>query len=123
MRILVCGGRDYADEDVVARVLTDAFTFWIRSSDEPFVIVHGDARGADRLAGAWADAYPDILVNEPHPADWTRYGRRAGPIRNQEMLDSGIDLVIAFPGGRGTADMVHRARKAGVKVKEVVTKL
>ncbi len=51
-------------------------------------------------------------------ADWANYGKGAGHIRNQQMLDSGIDLAIEFPGGRGTADMRRRLDKAGVKVIE-----
>jgi hypothetical protein len=55
-----------------------------------------------------------------HPADWFSHGKAAGPIRNQEMLAMEAPaLVVAFPGGRGTADMVRRARKAGVDVLEV----
>lgn len=81
------------------------------------VIVHGAARGADTIARLVAE---DLgLATEAHPADWKKHGKAAGPIRNQEMLDSGIDLVIAFPGGNGTADMVKRARQAGVEVVEV----
>jgi len=55
---------------------------------------------------------------EPHPADWERHGRAAGPIRNQEMADAGADLCIAFPYGigKGTYDMIERARKAGIPV-------
>jgi len=53
-------------------------------------------------------------------ANWAGLGRKAGPIRNQEMLDQGRpNMVVAFPGGRGTADMVRRARGAGVEVIEV----
>jgi hypothetical protein len=52
-------------------------------------------------------------------ADWS-IGRKAGPIRNQRMLDEHApDLVVAFPGGRGTADMVRRARKSGVEVAKI----
>jgi len=51
------------------------------------------------------------------PADWETHGKAAGPIRNQRMLDEGRpDLVVAFPGGRGTSDMVARAKRAGVEV-------
>src|SRR5690606_30354012 len=70
------------------------------------------------------DALP-ILARElgwhvvAYPADWRRHGRAAGPIRNQEMADAGADLCIAFPGGRGTADMVRRARAAGIPVRSV----
>jgi hypothetical protein len=56
------------------------------------------------------------------PAQWDRYGEAAGPIRNAWMLEFGKpDLVVAFPGGRGTADMISKARKAGIEVCEVVT--
>lgn len=79
-------------------------------------IIHGKAEGADDLADQWA------VVNwvpiEEHPADWDKHGKAAGPIRNQEMLATGIDYVIAFPGGRGTAHMKKIAEKAGVPVIE-----
>jgi hypothetical protein len=53
-------------------------------------------------------------------AQWKKHGRAAGPIRNQRMLDEGKpDLVVAFPGGRGTADMIRRAERAGVPVQQV----
>jgi hypothetical protein len=55
-----------------------------------------------------------------YEADWISLGRKAGPIRNQRMLEEGKpDLVMAFPGGRGTADMVRRGKEAGVEVIEV----
>jgi UDP-N-acetylmuramoylalanine-D-glutamate ligase len=54
-----------------------------------------------------------------YPAKWDLHGKSAGPIRNQQMLDTGVDLVIAFPGGKGTAHMVSIAKKAGVKVVEI----
>ena len=57
---------------------------------------------------------------ECHTAQWAKYGKAAGPMRNQEMLDSGIDLVVAFPGGRGTADMLDKARLAGVVIETEV---
>lgn len=57
---------------------------------------------------------------EPHPADWNKHGRSAGPIRNQEMLDSGLNFCFAFVDkplaeSKGTADMVRRCRAAGVQ--------
>jgi len=74
--------------------------------------------GADTLGQEWAEARGvpcDVFM-----ANWAGLGRKAGPIRNQEMLDQGRpNMVVAFPGGRGTADMVRRARGAGVEVIEV----
>lgn len=113
-RILVCGGRDYADRDRLYGVLDDL----LKASGYFDCVISGMARGADRLAAEWADARKVPLA--PFPADWNKHGRAAGPIRNQQMLDDGKPtLVIAFPGGRGTADMVRRSKAADVRVMEL----
>lgn len=108
-RYLVCGGRDFDDWEFMRTKLKV-----LLQTDWMFILVHGDARGADTMAKRWGEAV-EIIV-EDYPADWETYGKKAGPIRNQEMLDSGIDGVVAFTGGRGTADMVDRATAAGVPV-------
>jgi hypothetical protein len=112
-RVLVCGGRDYVDQSKLADVL-DA-----EHAREPFdVLISGMAKGADSLGAAWAVTRGiDVLR---FPADWDKHGRAAGPIRNQQMLDEGKPThVIAFPGGRGTADMINRAGPADVPVRMV----
>lgn len=112
MRVLVCGGRDYDDAVTVDRVLDR-----VHSRRPITCVIHGGARGADSLAGAWAKRR-GVRVEE-YPADWKRYGRAAGMIRNAEMLRAGRpDRVVAFPGGRGTAGMKRLARTAGVPVEE-----
>lgn len=110
MRVLVCGGRDYSDADKMRRVLDDMHAV------TPFdVLIYGMARGADDMAKMWATARG--IKRLGFPADWEKHGRAAGPIRNQEMLDKGKpDLVIAFPGGRGTLSMIRRAQEANVSV-------
>ncbi len=109
-RVLVCGGRGYSDVDVVFRVLNASHNVWGISA-----IISGMARGADTLAVRWAAEKDVELVS--FPADWKKHGKSAGPIRNQQMLDEGKpDMVIAFPGGRGTDDMCKRARKADLIV-------
>jgi len=114
MRVLVCGGRDYADAKSVFAVLDN-----IRREYGPLTVIQGGASGADALARKWCATEPRVhMVNEP--ADWKTHGRAAGPIRNQKMLtEHKPDLVLAFPGGRGTADMVRRARAAGVRICEI----
>jgi len=113
MRVLVCGGRDFNDWVKACGVFD--------SEDEHLgidVVIHGAARGADSLADRWARERGKPTL--PFPADWHLNGRAAGPIRNQRMLDEGKpNIVIAFPGGRGTADMVRRARAAGIPVEEI----
>jgi len=103
---LVCGGRDFTDAVWLCRVLDQL---------RPAKVIAGGAPGADALAVAWAmDRGVDF---REYVADWETHGRAAGPIRNQLMLEDGRpDLVVAFPGGRGTADMVRKARTAGVPV-------
>lgn len=113
IRILVCGGRDFADRDLVFRTL-DALAH--RTIID--AVIEGDARGADRIAGYWARKGRIKNLKFPIlPAEWDAYGKSAGPIRNRRMLAEGRpDLVVAFPGGRGTADMVRAARAAGIDV-------
>ena len=109
-RVLVCGGRDYDDQDAVFSVLNKL---------RPTFIIEGGARGADTLAWLWArrNLGPDQRLQ--FQARWDRHGKAAGAIRNQEMIDIGKpDLVVAFPGGKGTADMVRRAKRAGIPVLE-----
>lgn len=110
MRVLVCGGRDFKDCGLLFATLDRLAAY--NGID---CIIEGDAHGADRIAGAWAKRRRvDLRL---FPADWRKHGRAAGPIRNQAMLDQGRpDLVVAFPGGAGTADMVRRAHAAGVEV-------
>jgi hypothetical protein len=79
------------------------------------VVIAGGARGADTIAAEWAEHRG--IPAEVYMADWERLGRKAGPIRNQRMLDDGgPNLVVAFPGGTGTAGMTGIAHKAGVEV-------
>lgn len=119
LRILVCGGRDFANSRLMTATLLKITSEPGETRARPgTTIIHGDARGADRLSDIWA--LKKGVPVERFPADWEAHGRRAGPIRNAEMLARGRpDLVVAFPGGAGTADMVARARKAGVPVQEI----
>lgn len=120
-RVLVCGGRGYRDDRTVAATL-DA----LHAEERIAVLLHGGASGADTIADTWAwrkrrtQEGPIVQRYAVSDADWGAHGRAAGPMRNQRMLDEGKpDLVVAFAGGRGTADMVRRARRAGVPVVEV----
>jgi hypothetical protein len=111
--VLVCGGRGFNDFEQLCVRLD-----MVHITDGIALLVHGGAQGADYLADRWARMRK--VPRKPYPANWTRNGRAAGPIRNQTMLDNEpIDLVVAFPGGRGTADMVRRAKRAGISVQEI----
>ena len=108
MRVIVCGGRFFNDLRRLESMLDSIF------SEREVTIITGGAPGADRMANQWARSRGHKA--EVYRADWNRYGNAAGPIRNKEMLDTGVDMVIAFPGDRGTANMVKIAREAGVLV-------
>jgi hypothetical protein len=100
---LICGGRDFSD----GAMFECAMAQFIRLKGLPAKVVHGGARGADAMADEWARDFAINVV--PVLADWNTHGRGAGPIRNQKMLDDHRpSFIIAFPGGRGTADMVRR---------------
>ena len=113
MRALVCGGRDYSCWAVVANALD-----LLDHKHGIECIIQGGAGGADALGKRWAEVNerPSLQVD----AHWKQLGRRAGPTRNRWMLDfCSPDCVVAFPGGKGTADMVEKARAQGVSVWEV----
>ena len=69
-------------------------------------IIHGGAKGVDSLIAAWALAREVPVV--AFPAEWERLGRIAGPLRNAQMLDK-ADIVVAFPGGKGTLNTITQA--------------
>lgn len=108
MRVIVTGGRGYQDANAVYVALMNL---------RPRTVVQGGASGADKHARDWCSVRGTHCVT--FAADWKKHGKAAGPIRNQQMIDAGADLVLAFPGGRGTADCVARAKAAGITVMEV----
>jgi hypothetical protein len=126
-RVLVCGGRTYGtimtddgyyvpnkqEVDLLRNYLNELLT-----KHPDMIIIHGAAKGADSLAAAWAR--DNGVVEFKFPAEWSKYGKSAGFLRNTEMLESGKpDLVIGFPGSTGTAMMCKIAAAAGVEVIKV----
>lgn len=112
-KVLVCGGRQYADTFKVFEVLDGLMNEY----EDTIFVIQGGATGADQRAKEWAEVrgMPCAEVK----ALWKFYDKSAGPRRNEWMLALAPDLVLAFPGGRGTADMVRRAELAGVPVREI----
>ena len=120
MNLLVCGGRDCSKADVWNWLEQNAydeisFATGCYSSVTLKKLIHGGARGADEGAADWGRSEGIKVIG--YPADWRKHGKSAGPIRNQRMLDEGKpDIVIAFPGGKGTIDMLRRTEAAGILV-------
>ncbi len=149
VRVLVCGGRKFGEclphrgmsageieadtaravrqRNIVKRrlyELCDEYGCW-QAPDAygnqlpgDILIIHGGAKGADRIADEWAVVNWTLL--EEYKADWDTHGKAAGAIRNRQMIIEGKpDVVLAFPGGPGTANMVKQARAHGIRVIEV----
>jgi hypothetical protein len=112
--VLVCGGRDGQDVEYVEKTLSR-----LLAARGPFErLIHGDARGVDRMAGKWARDH-GVLEWDFLP-EWHRVGADDGLSRNQRMIETGSpDLVIAFPGGAGTENMVELAKAANIEVIEI----
>ena len=114
MRLLVCGGRDFNDADLVNRVLTK-----VHAKRPITLLINGGAKGADTLAAQWA--HKNQIPYLTHPAQWNTHGKSAGPKRNQAMLETwNPQGCVAFPGGSGTQHMITLCERAEVKVMKVV---
>jgi len=114
IRILVTGGRDFLNQTLLYDTM-DGFL----SAHGTVTVLQGGARGADALAHKWCCERG--IPCEVYPADWRKHGKKAGPLRNSRMLEEGKpDLLVAFPGGTGTADMTRKARASGVRTVEIV---
>ena len=108
-RVLITGSRDWDRPEVIAYALGIAL-----GQLGPFILVHGDARGADRMAAELHESYG--FTSEPHPANWESLGKRAGFVRNAEMVDLGADLCLAFikNNSKGASMCADLAEKAGI---------
>jgi len=111
MIVLVCGGRDFNDWALMTKVLDELHEKWKFK-----LLMNGQARGADQMSTEWAQK--NWLPVCEWPANWSHLPKHsAGPIRNQSMLDFiKPNLLVAFPGGTGTADMVKKASMINLPV-------
>ncbi len=112
MRVLVCGDRHWQDKDTILAVLAKL--------DNVEVIIEGEAKGADTIAREVGEVYGIPVL--PFPAEWGKFGKGAGPIRNKQMLKEGRpDLVIAFHANitesKGTKNMLEQARNRGIETR------
>lgn len=107
MRVLITGGRGFTDREMLYGVLD-----LLHAQHGFTLLIHGDADGADRMGGEWATERG--VEPKACPANWKRYRRAAGPIRNRAMLKEDPEMLVAFPGGNGTRDMVQVVKDAGL---------
>lgn len=116
MKVLVTGGRHFRNRNWLWAGLDRLYTL------HPItMLIEGGAEGADRYASEWVawtnqSAGFGLIQHITVPAEWAQFGRSAGHIRNAKMADLGPDVVLAAPGGKGTANMIETARKRGIQV-------
>ena len=122
MKILVTGDREWTDHDAVTQAFVDLLREFKINPTE-VILIHRDCRGADKVS--------DFIGNfigmdvRPYPAEWSKFGRAAGPIRNKQMLDENPDIDLAFAfhpnldKSKGTKDMVERLEKAEIEVRRI----
>lgn len=106
--VLVCGGREFTDYRTLETVLDGI---------NPEIVIQGGATGADNYARVWANLRGVHCASVE--ARWEKHGKAAGPLRNEAMLLLKPDLVVAFPGGKGTVNMIRQAKQAGVPVHQI----
>ena len=115
-RVVVTGGRNYGVLPEERELIHSVFyRIQKKYGRENLTLICGMASGADTEAYCYCKLRWNWNCEE-YRADWKTYGRRAGVIRNQQMVDAKPDFCVAFPGGRGTADMVKRCYNAGITV-------
>lgn len=120
MRVIVCGSREFYDQNLVFRTLDRLFS---KVNKKKLIILSGGARGADKFGEIWC--FQRMVSYEVFHANWERYGKAAGHIRNTEMLEAAPDALVAFWNGKslGTADMLTKARKIkGLKIRLIMFK-
>lgn len=127
MRILITGSRSWPRPADVWAALELAIAEHAAAATD-VVVVHGTARGADEIASLFVKAHGRQfaaegvrLVEERHPADWDRWGKKAGFIRNADMVQAGADLCLAFihNQSRGATMCADLAEKAGIPVRRL----
>jgi len=116
-KVLVCGGRIFG-LSLNERCFVYDTLDCIKEELKNITIIEGGAKGADTCAKEWAEM--NILPYKEYPANWNLHGKSAGYLRNKQMLDEeNPNLIIAFPGGKGTENMVTQAKQRGIEVRRI----
>ena len=115
LRVIIAGGRDFNDYNKAEKCIDD----FLVSNNLPVKIISGNASGADRMGELYGNLHGIDVVQ--FPAEWNKYGRAAGPIRNRKMAEYAAEergVLIAFWDGksRGTKNMIENAKRSGLEI-------
>lgn len=118
VRLLITGSRSWDREDIICDELT-RFAQWARRSGETVSMLSGTAKGADQICEKFARSLGFVI--ERYPANWDLYGKRAGFVRNQQMVDTKPDYCLAFVknGSRGASMTARIAELSGIRTRIV----
>ena len=107
MKVIIAGSRTINDYSLVASAIE-------QSNFDVTEVVCGDAKGVDTIGDQWAQK--NTIPVTHFPANWKKFGRGAGCIRNRQMAEYGDALIAITTGSRGTANMIKEATKLGLKI-------
>lgn len=115
--VLICGSRNWKNSDAINQQLKNIIENYPPSNT---IIIHGDCQGADKLGAKLASNFGYNI--RAYPAEWNKYGKGAGPIRNEKMLkDNNVNLTLAFcdslSESRGTLDMIKKCLRRKIPVR------
>jgi hypothetical protein len=118
MNLIIAGGRDFDDYTLLCRKLEQILA---NTDKATMTLFSGQARGADYLGERWVKAQRPRIPIRWFPANWDKHGKKAGMLRNQEMLDAGATHLVAFWDGKskGTDDMITRGKREGISVRVI----
>lgn len=112
-RVIIAGSRNFNDFELLEKKM-----LYFLQNKKNIIVLCGGARGADDLGRQFAEMH-DFMV-EMFPADWKKFGKRAGVVRNREMAKSASACVVFWDGqSRGTANMIEEAKRAGIPLRVV----
>jgi hypothetical protein len=114
MRVLICGDRNWTDRRRIG--------WYLNTLPVGSVVIHGNAPGVDRIAAELARELGFEVI--AFPAQWWRYGRAAGPLRNKQMIDEGRPDKVAYAhddldASTDTRGIVDQAHSAGIPVERI----
>lgn len=118
-KVIICGSRDFTDYELL-KSKCDLFLSKKIEDGYKITIISGCAKGADTLGERYANERNFYI--EKHPANWNKYGKGAGFIRNQEMALSAHACIAFFSStkeSKGTKDMVNKAEKENLMVRRI----
>jgi len=113
MKLIIAGSRNFHDYNSVEQKINDLVKL-----NFPSCVISGCCQGADRIGELWAEKNNTPVVK--FPADWDKFGKQAGPIRNKQMAEYADALILIWDGkSKGSKNMLEEAKKSGLAIRQI----